>query len=163
MQPPQHFQFFPDPSLPPGQGDLEALERLKEFIKNNQHEFFRAVPRPSALLSLYKGPLPSLVPSHPEQTSSSLHEKSTSNPSGLGFEKLSSSGFASDGHHSRIPPAVQGVPMISSQSGDSVPPRTGFSSETVRTPFPLDSSSLVDLWLLISFPPWWILLIRVAS
>ncbi|THH12782.1 hypothetical protein EW146_g7369 [Bondarzewia mesenterica] len=72
-QPPSHSpqsQFFPDPSLPPGQGDLEALERLKEMIKNNEHEIFRAVPQPSVLAGLYKGSSASgqsLVPPHPEQ------------------------------------------------------------------------------------------------
>jgi hypothetical protein len=133
MQHPQQVQFFPDPSLPPGQGDLEALERLKEFIKNNQHEIFRAVPRPAALAKLYKGPLPSLIP--PEQTSSSLREKSNTTQSGRGYEIPSSSGFSSDGHRSHVAPAVQGAPLIGSQRGDSVPPRTGMSSDKVRTLF----------------------------
>jgi len=135
MQHPQQVQFFPDPSLPPGQGDIEALERLKEFIKNNQHEIFRAVPRPAALANLYKGPLPSLVPPYPEQTSSSLREKSTTTQTGVGYEIPSSSGFSSDGHRSHIAPAVQGAPLIESQGVDSVPPRPGISSDKVRTSF----------------------------
>ena len=39
----------------PGQSDLELLEKLKETIKNNQHEYFRAVPQPAALASIYLG------------------------------------------------------------------------------------------------------------
>lgn len=42
--------------LPPGEDDLEILEKLKEIIKNGQHEFYRAVPQPRALASLYLGP-----------------------------------------------------------------------------------------------------------
>jgi hypothetical protein len=135
MQHSQQDQFFPDPSLPPGQGDLEALERLKEFIKNNQHEIFRAVPQPAALANLYKGPLPSLVPPYPEQTSSSLREKFTTTQSGMGYEIPSSSGFSSDGHRSHIAPAVQGAPLIGGQGGDSVPPRPDIFSDKVRTSF----------------------------
>ena len=63
-------QFRPDPSLPPGPADLEALERLKEAIKNNEHEIYRAVPQPAVLASLYKGLIDSVqshVPPHPEQ------------------------------------------------------------------------------------------------
>jgi hypothetical protein len=132
MQHPQQTQFFPDLSLPPGQGDLEALERLKEFIKNNQHEIFRAVPRPAALANLYKGPLPSLVPSYPEQISGSLPEKSTTTSSGPSFETSSSSSFVSDAHRPHVTPAVHGVSLISSQARASAPPKTGISSDTVR-------------------------------
>ncbi|KAI0369612.1 hypothetical protein BV20DRAFT_1121871 [Pilatotrama ljubarskyi] len=77
---PPHFypaqpQPIPQPSpahhaLPPGQSDLEILERLKETIKNNQHELFRPIPQPAALASVYLGPKPALsshVPPHPEQ------------------------------------------------------------------------------------------------
>ncbi|KAI0630032.1 hypothetical protein C8Q77DRAFT_1219708 [Trametes polyzona] len=54
--------------LPPGQSDLEILERLKQTIKNNQHELFRPVPQPAALASVYLGPKSfSAVPPHPEQ------------------------------------------------------------------------------------------------
>ncbi|EIW83553.1 hypothetical protein CONPUDRAFT_136503 [Coniophora puteana RWD-64-598 SS2] len=45
--------------LPPGKSDLEILESLKKMIKDGQHEFYRAVPQPTALASLYLGP-----PSH---------------------------------------------------------------------------------------------------
>lgn len=69
-QQPQHF--FPpqsQPSLPPGQNDLEVLENLKEMIKNGQHEFYTAVPQPAALAGIYLGPnaTQSPVPPHPEQ------------------------------------------------------------------------------------------------
>lgn len=69
--PPQQH-FFPSPPGPPGQKDLEALERLKDTIKNGQHEFFRAVPQPAVLANLYQGPRQpqSQVPPHPEQASS---------------------------------------------------------------------------------------------
>jgi hypothetical protein len=137
MQHPQQVQFFPDPSLPPGQGDLEALERLKEFIKNNQHEIFRAVPRPAALANLYKGPLPSLAPPHPEQTSVSLREKSITTPPGLGFETPSSSGFASDSHRSHVVSAAQGAPLTNTRGVDSVLPRPDISNDTVRASFRL--------------------------
>ncbi|KDQ27318.1 hypothetical protein PLEOSDRAFT_1083482 [Pleurotus ostreatus PC15] len=51
-------QFLPTPQmvLPPGEDDLEILEKLKDMIKNGQHEFYRAVPQPRALASLYLGP-----------------------------------------------------------------------------------------------------------
>ncbi|OBZ70819.1 hypothetical protein A0H81_09475 [Grifola frondosa] len=75
--PPQHppQQFFPPPPPPqpsmlsPGQNDLEILENLKQAIKNGQHEFFRPVPQPAALASVYLGPksASSQVP-NPEQT-----------------------------------------------------------------------------------------------
>lgn len=56
--------------LPPGKNDLEVLEKLKEMIKNGQHEFYRAVPQPAALASIYLGPNSTSqpqVPHHPEQ------------------------------------------------------------------------------------------------
>ncbi|PCH35938.1 hypothetical protein WOLCODRAFT_81620, partial [Wolfiporia cocos MD-104 SS10] len=63
-----HQQFFHRPPGPPSaQNDLEVLEKLKETIKNGQHEFFRAVPQPAALANLYMGPRSSRVPPHPEQ------------------------------------------------------------------------------------------------
>ena len=85
---PTHPSFFPSPPgsqqaapppppqqpqivLPPGQNDLEILERLKDTIKNNQHALYRPVPQPLALASVYLGPkfdsAPSIVPPHPEQ------------------------------------------------------------------------------------------------
>ncbi|KAH9892423.1 hypothetical protein C8Q73DRAFT_648877 [Cubamyces lactineus] len=60
----------PQQVLPPGQNDLEILEKLKETIKKNQHELFRPIPQPAALASVYLGPKPALasvVPPHPEQ------------------------------------------------------------------------------------------------
>jgi len=47
----------PNPPLPPGKNDLEILQNLKKLIIENQHPFFRAIPQPAALASLYKGPL----------------------------------------------------------------------------------------------------------
>jgi hypothetical protein len=102
MQHPQQAQFAPDPALPRGQGDLEALERLKEAIKNNQHEIFRATPRLDALASLYQGPLESLlppsVPLRPEQMQSNPPEKAAvvTMSSGGSFEAVSTSGFSGD-------------------------------------------------------------------
>lgn len=65
-QTPAHF--YPAQPLPPGQNDLEILERLKETIKAGQHELFQPVPRPAALASVYLGPhTVSQVPPHPEQ------------------------------------------------------------------------------------------------
>lgn len=132
MQHPQQVHFLPDLSLPPGQRDLEALERLKETIKNNQHEIFRAVPRPAALARLYKGSLPSLTPSHPEQTSNNLSEKRTITPSGPSFETLSSSSLINDAHraHGSV---VQGASLISGQGRSSMPTRPGISSDAVRS------------------------------
>ncbi|OCH89049.1 hypothetical protein OBBRIDRAFT_794632 [Obba rivulosa] len=69
----QHQSIAPNPSLPPGQSDLEVLEKLKQQIKNGQHEFFRAVPQPLALANLYLGPqsapaqAPVQPPSEPPQ------------------------------------------------------------------------------------------------
>ena len=53
---PQLSAFAPDPVLPPGLGDLAALERLKDAIKKNQHELYRSIPRPAFLASLWQGP-----------------------------------------------------------------------------------------------------------
>ncbi|KAF8490384.1 hypothetical protein F5888DRAFT_1131783 [Russula emetica] len=118
MQHSQQVQFFPDPSLPPGQGDLEALERLKEIIKSNQHEIFRATPRPAALASLYKGSLLSAVPPHPEQIPNNPKEKPTTAPSSPTFEKPSSSTFIRDAHSAHVVAAVQGAtrPSISNDT-----------------------------------------------
>ncbi|KAF9462327.1 hypothetical protein BDZ94DRAFT_1139625, partial [Collybia nuda] len=54
--------------LPLGKNDLEILEKLKEMIKNGQHEAYKAIPQPAALASIYLGPhSQSQVPHHPEQ------------------------------------------------------------------------------------------------
>ena len=121
MQHPQQVQFFPDPSLPPGQGDLEALERLKEIIKSNQHEIFRATPRPAALASLYKGSLLSAVPPHPEQIPNNSKEKPITAPSSPTFVTPPPSTFISDAHNSHVVAAVQGIATPS------------ISNDTVRT------------------------------
>lgn len=119
MHHPQQVQFSPNPSLPPGQGDLEALERLKEIIKSNQHEIFRATPRPAALASLYRGFLPSAVPPHPEQIPDDPKEKPTTAPSSPTFETPPPSAFISDAHSARVVAAVQGAAR-SSISNDTV-------------------------------------------
>lgn len=62
--PPPQQQFF-QPILPPGKNDLEILENLKTIIKEGQHEFYRAVPQPAALASLYVGHIPPQA--HPDQ------------------------------------------------------------------------------------------------
>lgn len=63
--PTQQQQFY-QPVLPPGKNDLEILENLKSIIKEGQHEFYRAVPQPAALASLYMGhiPQPQAHPAH---------------------------------------------------------------------------------------------------
>ncbi|KAI0249643.1 hypothetical protein BJV78DRAFT_1283892 [Lactifluus subvellereus] len=138
MQHSQQAQFFPDPSLPPGQGDLEALERLKDTIKNNQHEVFRAIPRPAALASLYKGPLPFRVPPHPEQIPGNLPEKPTTTPSGVAFEKMASSNFIDDAHHAHGASPAQGALSSGGPGYSSLPSRPCVSSSTA-------SSSPADL------------------
>ncbi|TFY79922.1 hypothetical protein EWM64_g4092, partial [Hericium alpestre] len=69
--PHQQSQYYSEPSMPAGPSDLETLEQLKEAIKNNQHEVFRAVPQPEVLRSLVKNVIDSgsssSVPPHPEQ------------------------------------------------------------------------------------------------
>ncbi|KAF9227098.1 hypothetical protein BS17DRAFT_445684 [Gyrodon lividus] len=68
----QQQQFYQQNPIP-GKNDLEILENLKTMIKDGQHDFYRAVPQPAALASLYQGPLhtgQSQVPPHPEQISS---------------------------------------------------------------------------------------------
>lgn len=95
---PSNFQPGPEQQyLPPGQNDLEVLEKLKDTIKKGQHEFFRAVPQPSALARNYLGPAPSSynssvsssqVPPHPEQIPSSHNGNYGPNgtPSGPGSD-----------------------------------------------------------------------------
>lgn len=64
----QEFRPAPAPNLAPGQKDLEILEKLKDSIINNQHEFFRSAPHPAALAKIYMGnTYISPVPPHPEQ------------------------------------------------------------------------------------------------
>ncbi|KAG2074067.1 hypothetical protein BDR04DRAFT_226229 [Suillus decipiens] len=73
----QQQQFFsPQVILPPGKSDLEVLENLKSIIKEGQHEFYRAIPQPAALASLYLGPTSSQVLPHPEQHSADYYNQS---------------------------------------------------------------------------------------
>ncbi len=118
MQHPQQALFAPDPSLPRGQGDLEALERLKETIKNNQHEVYRATPQLDVLARLYKGPLSSLPPSssHPEQIQIKQPEKAAGapTPSGGNFEAVSPSARHGGGPRPGIPGSnMVRVPSVS--------------------------------------------------
>ena len=82
QQSPTHF--YTAQPLPPGENDLEILERLKETIKKGQHEFFRPVPRPAALASIYLGPhtvshiLPDPEQIPHEQYHNEKHERSHS-------------------------------------------------------------------------------------
>ncbi|KAF9792550.1 hypothetical protein BJ322DRAFT_1103042 [Thelephora terrestris] len=65
----QEFPQTPAHNSTSGQKDLDILEKLKESIINNQHEFFRSVPQPAALAKIYTGNASiSPVPPHPEQT-----------------------------------------------------------------------------------------------
>ena len=60
QQPLPHSQPQPmKPTLPPGKSDLDILQNLKQIIKDGQHPFFRAVPQPAALASIYMGTIPS--------------------------------------------------------------------------------------------------------
>ena len=62
------FRQAPAPNSTSGQKDLELLEKLKDSIFNNQHEFFRSVPQPAALAKIYMGVASiSPVPPHPQQ------------------------------------------------------------------------------------------------
>lgn len=84
--PPQQQQFY-QPILPPGKNDLEILENLKSIIKEGQHEFYRAVPQPTALASLYMGHIPQ-GQVHPDQFPQEYptrfsHDTSVDNTNGL--------------------------------------------------------------------------------
>lgn len=57
-QPQQQSQPM-KPTLPPGKNDLDILQNLKQIIKDGQHPFFRAVPQPATLASIYMGTIPS--------------------------------------------------------------------------------------------------------
>ena len=49
-------QMLADVPLPPGKNDLEILQNLKKMILDNQHPFYKAVPNPTYLANLWKGP-----------------------------------------------------------------------------------------------------------
>ncbi|KAI0041461.1 hypothetical protein FA95DRAFT_1565350 [Auriscalpium vulgare] len=119
---PQHQQqpqFYPNPALPIGLGDLEALERLKETIKSNQHEIFRAFPQPGFLATLYQGPPQpppppsSSVPPHPEQVPPTV-ANSPEGPPGLSASASSGSLGPRVPALSWDPPSVNGKPGMSS-------------------------------------------------
>lgn len=54
---PQNHSNLPRIDIP-GKNDLEILENLKTIIKSNQHDLYKPIPQPEALLSQYYGPLP---------------------------------------------------------------------------------------------------------
>ncbi|KAI0266939.1 hypothetical protein BC834DRAFT_86653 [Gloeopeniophorella convolvens] len=138
-QQPRHSK----PSLPPGQSDLETLERLKETIKNNQHEIFRATPRPAALASLYQGSFYSLspstpvssVPPHPEQVPNPPSENLTPTYSGSSLGTISTSGSASDIQRAEASADLSGASAGDLGRGSNVlPPRGGPSNLILSVP-----------------------------
>jgi hypothetical protein len=77
----QHYPPTPKSTSGPQQplSDLEKLENLKAAIKNEQHEYFRPIPKPSHLEGVWLGPRTpvtrsgaSQVPPHPEQVPASI-------------------------------------------------------------------------------------------
>ncbi|KAK0213345.1 hypothetical protein DFS33DRAFT_117866 [Desarmillaria ectypa] len=73
----QQQSFYQQQQQPqPGSNDLEILENLKQRIKAGQHEFYRAIPNPAALASIYKGPSSSSL--HPERAPDYLDSSSPS-------------------------------------------------------------------------------------
>lgn len=77
----QEFRQAPAPNSTSGQKDLEILEKFKESIINNQHEFFRSVPQPAALANIYMGNASiSPVPPHPEQIPIAQNEPQKDTP-----------------------------------------------------------------------------------
>ncbi|KAK0240889.1 hypothetical protein EDD85DRAFT_382768 [Armillaria nabsnona] len=73
----QQQPFYQQQQQPqPGSNDLEVLENLKQRIKAGQHEYYRAIPNPAALASIYKGPSSSSL--HPERASDYLDSSSPS-------------------------------------------------------------------------------------
>ena len=70
----QQQLFPPQVMLPPGKNDLEVLENLKNIIKSGQHQYYRPIPQPLALASLYLGPH-----SHPEQQEFHSYDNEDSN------------------------------------------------------------------------------------
>jgi hypothetical protein len=50
------------PALPDGKDDLEILQNLKKLILENQHPFYKAIPKPEYLAQLYKSQIPTDTP-----------------------------------------------------------------------------------------------------
>jgi hypothetical protein len=70
------------------QRDLALLENLKETIRNGQHPYYRPVPQPERLSSLYLGPHRStFVLPHPEQIPGYDHA-SQAQPLGSSFRPV---------------------------------------------------------------------------
>lgn len=109
FNPHQHQQpQSQQPILPPGQSDLEVLEKLKEMIKSGQHEFYRAVPQPAALASIYLGPTAtSQVPHHPDQAPSDSHGGHGYTQSAFDGSASASTGPSSSADVGRRPPRIQ--------------------------------------------------------
>lgn len=93
------------PNLPVGKNDLEILEKLKEMIKNGQHEAYKAIPQPAALANIYLGPHSQpQVPNHPEQAPDFHHSNTADGPS---QGNPQNSGPSSPADLGRRPPRIQ--------------------------------------------------------
>jgi hypothetical protein len=90
--------------LPPGKNDLEILENLKQIIKNGQHEFYRAIPQPAALASLYLGKIPT---SEPTGKPAKPEDTQTANTNGA-QNAQSATSPTSPVDSDRRPPRLQG-------------------------------------------------------
>ena len=141
QQAPQFFQQPTPPVLPPGQNDLEVLENLKKMIKDGQHEFYRAVPQPAALASIYLGPaLPLQATRHLDQPTdghgpSLYNPQSPSNPtSGEGSNAVPT--LDSNKH-----PRIQSKENWVAQSSVSAPPQIQNNVLFASSPdFPLSTT-----------------------
>ncbi|KAH7916595.1 hypothetical protein BJ138DRAFT_289681 [Hygrophoropsis aurantiaca] len=145
----QQQQYFPQqqPILPPGKNDLEVLENLKTLIKEGQHEFYRAVPQPAALASLYLGPLPgqSSVPPHPEQVPSE-YQTSGSQAGFDGFSGDASAKSSFPGDSSRQPAGPLKSTNNNTEGSVSQAPSSRFSKpEPSSTKLGDDTRSIADI------------------
>ena len=124
-QPQQQSQPM-KPTLPPGKNDLDILQNLKQIIKDGQHPFFRAVPQPAALASIYMGTIPSQYqtqersqPDNPVDSQPNNPVDSLPQPDSRGTTG-SSQGPSNDSRSERV--SVVGPP--SHASDRIVPPQT---------------------------------------
>lgn len=123
-------QQSPAIMLPPGKNDLEILEKLKEMIKNGQHEFYRAIPQPAALASLYLGPnVVAQVPPHPDQIPD---HHNTTNEKSQEAHTSTGSGPPSPIDTGRRPPRMQNKDSWDSGTRKPLAPQTGSSTQTTN-------------------------------
>jgi len=123
-QPPpqQQSQLQPVKStLPPGKNDLDILQNLKKIIKDGQHPFFRAVPQPLALASIYMGTIPSQSQAQGRQ--GEIPGDSAEGQSAVGTIGVSGPASANDTGR-RQPPADRGSGPTSGRD-DRFPPSGG--------------------------------------